>query len=168
MSTPSIEGFTYQSLPGADGVRLNVAHGGQGTPVVLLHGFPQTHLMWREVAPNLADEHHVVVPDLRGYGDSDKPVEEGPATYSKRTMARDIVNLMHALGHEQFAIAGHDRGALVAVRAGLDHSETVTHVGILDVLPTMDTWDVLHGIDAKGGLASVPDGPAQRPAGADD
>lgn len=149
MSAPSIEGFTYQNLPGADGARLNVAHGGQGKPVVLLHGFPQTHLMWRDVARNLAEEHHVVVPDLRGYGDSDKPVEDDPDTYSKRTMAQDIVDLMHALGHEQFAIVGHDRGALVAVRAGLDHSKTVTHVGILDVLPTMDTWDVLHGVDAK-------------------
>nr|MDT0666054.1 alpha/beta fold hydrolase [Micromonospora sp. DSM 115978] len=74
MSTPAIDGFTYQKLPGADGVSLNVALGGEGTPVVLLHGFPQTHLMWRDVARNLADEYHVVVPDLRGYGESDKPV----------------------------------------------------------------------------------------------
>lgn len=149
MSAPSIDGFIYQQLPGTDGVSLNVAHGGEGTPVVLLHGFPQTHVMWREVARRLADEYHVVVPDLRGYGESDKPVENGPTTYSKRTMAQDIVNLMRALGHERFAIVGHDRGALVAVRAGLDHSQIVTHVGILDVLPTMDTWDVLHGVDAK-------------------
>jgi haloacetate dehalogenase len=149
MSTPAIDGFAYQKLSGADGVCLNVAHGGDGTPVVLLHGFPQTHLMWREVARNLADEHHVVVPDLRGYGESDKPVEDGPATYSKRTMALDIMNLMRALGHERFAIVGHDRGALVAVRAGLDHREAITHIGILDVLPTLDTWDVLHGVDAK-------------------
>lgn len=109
----------------------------------------QTHLIWRVVARNLADEHHVVVPDLRGYGESDKPVEDGPTTYSKRTMAQDILNVMCALGHERFAIVGHDRGALVAVRAGLDHGETVTHLGILDVLPTLDTWDVLHGVDAK-------------------
>ena len=149
MRTPSIDGFIYQKLPGADGVCLNVAHGGEGTPVVLLHGFPQTHLMWREVARILADEHHVVAPDLRGYGESDKPVEDGPATYSKRTMAQDIVNVMRALGHERFAVVGHDRGALVAVRTGLDHREAITHIGILDVLPTLDTWDVLHGIDAK-------------------
>ncbi len=149
MSTLSIDGFTYQTLPGADGVCLNVAHGGEGSPVVLLHGFPQTHLMWRDVARNLADEHHVVVPDLRGYGESDKPVGDGPTTYSKRTMAQDVLNVMRALGHERFAIVGHDRGALVAVRAGLDHSETVTHLGILDELPTLDTWDVLHGVDAK-------------------
>jgi pimeloyl-ACP methyl ester carboxylesterase len=149
MSTTSIDGFTYQKLPGADGVGLNVAHGGEGTPVVLLHGFPQTHLMWRDVARDLAAEHHVVVPDLRGYGESDKPAENGPATYSKRTMARDVVHLMRALGHTRFAVVGHDRGALVAVRAGLDHGDTITHLGILDVLPTMDTWDVLHGVDAK-------------------
>jgi len=149
MSAPLIDGFSYQKLPGAGGVCLNVAHGGEGSPVVLLHGFPQTHLMWRDVARNLAGEHHVVVPDLRGYGESDKPVEDGPATYSKRTMAQDIVNVMRALGHQRFAIVGHDRGALVAVRAGLDHDETVTHLGILDVLPTLDTWEVLHGVDAK-------------------
>lgn len=149
MSAPSIDGFAYQKLPGADGVCLNVAHGGEGAPVVLLHGFPQTHLMWRDVARSLADEHHVVVPDLRGYGESDKPTEDGPATYSKRTMARDIVNVMGALGHERFALVGHDRGALVAVRAGLDHGGAVSHLGILDVLPTLDTWDVLHGVDAK-------------------
>jgi len=149
MSTLAIDGFTYEPVTGADGgVVLNVAHRGEGAPVVLLHGFPQTHLMWRDVARNLAGEHHVV-PDLRGYGDSDKPAEDGPATYSKRTMAQDIVNVMRELGHERFAIVGHDRGALVAVRAGLDHGETITHIGILDVLPTMDTWDVLHGVDAK-------------------
>jgi pimeloyl-ACP methyl ester carboxylesterase len=149
MSTPAIDGFAYQRITGTDGVALSVAHGGEGTPVALLHGFPQTHLMWRDVACSLAGEHHVVVPDLRGYGDSDKPAEDGPATYSKRAMAQDIVNVMRELGHERFALVGHDRGALVAVRAGLDHSETITHLGILDVLPTMDTWDVLHGVDAK-------------------
>jgi pimeloyl-ACP methyl ester carboxylesterase len=149
MKAPSIGGFTYQRLPGAGGVCLNVAHGGEGTPVVLLHGFPQTHLMWRHVARDLAEEHHVVVPDLRGYGASDKPAEDGPATYSKRTMAEDIVNVMRELGHERFALVGHDRGALVAVRAGLDHGDTVTRLGILDVLPTIDTWEVLHGVDAK-------------------
>jgi pimeloyl-ACP methyl ester carboxylesterase len=73
------------------------------------------------------------VPDLRGYGDSDKPAEDDPFTYSKRTMAQDVVNVMRALGHEGLAIVGHDRGALVAVRAGLGHREAITHIGILDV-----------------------------------
>lgn len=149
MSTPSIDGFTYEEVPGADGISLNVAHAGEGTPVVLLHGFPQTHLMWHEVAPALAEEHRVVVPDLRGYGASDKPVEAGPDTYSKRTMAQDIVNVMRSLGHDRFALVGHDRGALVAVRAGLDQGEAVSHLGVLDVLPTLEGWDVLHGVDAK-------------------
>jgi haloacetate dehalogenase len=153
-AAPSIEGFAYERLPGADGVAINVAHAGEGTagdltPVVLLHGFPQTHLMWREVAPALATERRVVVPDLRGYGAGEKPAEDGPDTYSKRTMARDVVEVMRALGHERFAVIGHDRGALVAVRAGLDHPEAVTHLGILDVLPTIDSWEVLRGVDAK-------------------
>ena len=88
---------------------------------MLLHGFPQTHLMWRHVAADLAADHTVICPDLRGYGASDKPAETGPHTYAKRTMAADVVALPPALGHERFALAGHDRGALVAIRAGLDH-----------------------------------------------
>jgi haloacetate dehalogenase len=145
----TIPGFTYERITGADGVDLAVAHAGRGTPVVLLHGFPQTHLMWSAVARDLSRDHHVIAVDLRGYGASDKPDAASPDTYSKRTMAADIVAVAAHLGHERFALIGHDRGALVAVRAGLDHPDTLTHVGILDVLPTMDTWDVLHGVDAK-------------------
>lgn len=147
-STTTIPGFEDHRLPGADGIELNVAVGGSGPPVVLLHGFPQTQLMWRDVAPRLADDHRVVVPDLRGYGASDKPEASAPQTYSKRTMARDILAATVALGIDRFPLIGHDRGALVGVRAALDHPETVTHLGILDVLPTMDTWDVLRGVDA--------------------
>lgn len=146
--TLTIPGFSYQRVPVADGVTLNVATGGAGSPVVLLHGFPQTHLMWRHVAANLADSHTVICPDLRGYGESDKPAEEDPAIYSKRTMALDIVSIARTLGHEHFALAGHDRGALVAIRAGLDHPGTVTHLACLDVLPTLDTWEILHGVNA--------------------
>jgi haloacetate dehalogenase len=149
MTAPTIDGFHYQSLPGKDGIGLNVAVGGSGPAVVLLHGFPQTHYMWRDVARDLADAHTVIVPDLRGYGESDKPPEESPETYSKRTMAADIINVAGALGHRRFGLVGHDRGALVGVRAGLDHPEAVRYLGILDVLPTLDTWDVLHGVDAK-------------------
>ncbi|GAB2618653.1 alpha/beta fold hydrolase [Pseudactinotalea suaedae] len=149
MTALTIPALSYDRIPGTDGVELNVAHGGQGSPVVLLHGFPQTHLMWSEVAQDLSREHTVIVPDLRGYGDSDKPAASSPDTYSKRTMAADLVEVLSRLGHDRFALVGHDRGALVAVRAGLDHPDTVTHVGILDVLPTMDTWDVLRGVDAK-------------------
>ena len=147
MST-TIAGFDYQRVPVAGDVALNVAVGGTGSPVVLLHGFPQTHLMWRHVAADLAAEHTVICPDLRGYGASDKPAAHTEDTYSKRTMAADVVALARALGHERFALAGHDRGALVAVRAGLDHPDAVTHLASLDVLPTLDMWDVLHGASA--------------------
>ncbi|MFI9461726.1 alpha/beta fold hydrolase [Streptomyces xiamenensis] len=150
--TQSIPGFAYQRVAVADGVELNVAVGGSGPPVVLLHGFPQTHLMWRHVARNLAADHTVICPDLRGYGDSDKPAEDGPDVYSKRTMAADIVALARALGHERFALAGHDRGALVAFRAGLDHPDVITHLACLDVLPTVDMWDALHGVRAAVGF----------------
>jgi pimeloyl-ACP methyl ester carboxylesterase len=148
---PGIPGFDHVRLPGAGGVRLAAAVGGSGSPVVLLHGFPQTHLMWRHVAERLADGHTVICPDLRGYGASDKPAATGPDVYAKRTMAADVVALAAALGHERFALVGHDRGALVAFRAGLDHPETVTHLGVLDIVPTLDMWKVLHGTSAAVG-----------------
>ena len=149
MTNLTIEDFSYRSVAGSDGVRLNVAVGGQGPAVVLLHGFPQTHYMWRHVARRLAAQFTVIVPDLRGYGDSDKPAANSPDTYSKRTMGNDIVAVAHELGFDRFGLVGHDRGALVAVRAGLDHPDKVSFLGILDVLPTLDTWSVLHGVDAK-------------------
>src|SRR3954464_10887369 len=105
--------FAQRRVTVADGVALNVSAAGSGSPVVLRHGFPQTHLMWRHVAADLAADHTVICPDLRGYGDSDKPREDGPHTYSKRTMANDIVTLARRLGHPRFMLAGHDRGALV-------------------------------------------------------
>ncbi|MFI0768235.1 alpha/beta fold hydrolase [Streptomyces sp. NPDC021218] len=158
-----IPGFDYRRVPVADGVSLNVAVAGSGSPVVLLHGFPQTHLMWRHVAADLAADHTVICPDLRGYGASDKPAAgtgtgtdatadaEG-AAYAKRTMAADIVALARALGHDRFALAGHDRGALVAFRAGLDHPAAITHLACLDVLPTLDMWDVMRGTTAAVGF----------------
>jgi haloacetate dehalogenase len=147
-----ISGFDYQRVPVADGVALNVAVAGSGSPIVLLHGFPQTHLMWRHVAADLASDHTVICPDLRGYGDSDKPADTGGRTYAKRTMAADVVAVARAFGHERFALAGHDRGALVAIRAGLDHPDAITHLGALDVLPTLDMWDVLRGTTAAVGF----------------
>lgn len=171
--TPTIPGFGYRRVPVADGVSLNAAVGGSGRPVVLLHGFPQTHLMWRHVAADLAADHTVICPDLRGYGASDKPAETDGSGYAKRTMAADIVALAHALGHDSFALAGHDRGALVAFRAGLDHPETITHLACLDVLPTLDMWDVLHGVTAAVGfhlylMAQPPGLPEQLIAAAPD
>ncbi|MGX1246846.1 haloacetate dehalogenase [Streptomyces pseudovenezuelae] len=134
--------------------------------MVLLHGFPQTHLMWRHVAADLAADHTVICPDLRGYGDSDKPREDGLHTYSKRTMATDVVTLARRLGHPRFALAGHDRGALVAFRTGLDHPEAVSHLACLDVLPTLDMWNALHGTSAAVAfhlyLMAQPPGLAER------
>lgn len=147
--TITLPDFKYHRIPVAPDVELNVAVRGAGPALVLLHGFPQTHLMWRHVAADLAKDHTVICPDLRGYGDSDKPVENSQDSYSKRTMAADVVAAARALGHEQFAIAGHDRGALVAIRAGLDHPDAVTHLLSLDVLPTLDMWEILRGADAK-------------------
>jgi pimeloyl-ACP methyl ester carboxylesterase len=145
---PTIPGFADHRLRVAPDVTLRAAVGGTGTPIVLLHGFPPTHLMWRHVAPALAERHTVVCPDLRGYGASDKPEASDPETYSKRTMAADVVTLARELGHDRFALVGHDRGALVAFRAALDHPEAVSHLACLDVVPTLDTWEVLSGTGA--------------------
>jgi len=143
---------SYQRVPVAEGVSLHTAVFGSGPPIVLLHGFPQTHLMWRHVMSDLAADHTVICPDLRGYGASDKPAETDGGVYAKRTMGADIVALARALGHDRFALAGHDRGALVAFRAALDHPETITHLAILDVLPTLDMWEVMHGTSAAVGF----------------
>jgi haloacetate dehalogenase len=170
---PRISGFDYRRVTVADGVALNTAVGGSGSPIVLLHGFPQTHLMWRHVAADLAADHTVICPDLRGYGDSDKPADTDGTVYSKRTMAADIVALARGLGYERFALAGHDRGALVATRAGLDHPQAVTHLATLDVLPTLDMWDVMHGTTAAVGfhlylMAQPPGLPEQLISGSPD
>ncbi|MEU9893278.1 alpha/beta fold hydrolase [Streptomyces phaeochromogenes] len=149
---PSIPGFTEHRIPVTPDTTLNTAIGGNGTPVILLHGFPQTHLMWRHVAPELATEHTVICPDLRGYGASDKPTDPDGTAYSKRTMAADVIALAKALGHDRFALVGHDRGALVAIRAGLDHPDKVTHLASLDVLPTLDMWEVMRGTSAAVGF----------------
>nr|WP_244396042.1 alpha/beta hydrolase [Beijerinckia indica] len=121
----------------ADGIRIRTAVGGSGPPLLLLHGHPQTHLTWHKVAPRLAQRFTVVLPDLRGYGDSAKP-EGGPghANYSKRAMASDQVAVMRALGHERFAVVGHDRGARVVHRMALDFPQAVSKLVLLDIAPT--------------------------------
>ena len=128
-----------------------VAEMGDGPPVLLLHGFPQTHVCWREVAPALAAAHRVVMADLRGYGASEAPVG-GPRGegYTKREMAAEVVELMAALGHERFAVIGHDRGARVAYRLALDHPERVTRAALLNVVPTVDQFERMGGGPSLG------------------
>ncbi|MGP4016060.1 alpha/beta fold hydrolase [Saccharopolyspora sp. 5N708] len=136
MSVPLPEWFAYQAVD-AGGVRINCAVGGDGPPLLLLHGYPQTHLIWHHVAPELAADHTVVLADLRGYGDSDKPpAGPGDVEYSKRAMARDQLLVMRALGFERFGVAGHDRGGRVAHRLALDAPEAVSAVAVLDIVPT--------------------------------
>jgi haloacetate dehalogenase len=114
---------------------------GEGPGVLLLHGFPETHLMWRDIAPRLAASYTVVCADLRGYGDSSAPPSAPDhAPYSKRTMAADMVKVMSHLGFERFSLAGHDRGGRVAYRLGLDHPERVESLAVLDVLPVDEVW----------------------------
>lgn len=135
------DGFALERVDVGD-VELRVRHGGKGPPVVLLHGHPRTHATWHQVAPLLAGTHHVVCPDLRGYGESSKPPSTPDhATYSKRAMARDIVALMDQLGHQRFAVVGHDRGTYVAQRLAADHPAAVSHLCTLDGVPIGEALD---------------------------
>ena len=119
------------------GAEIQCEFGGSGPPLLLLHGYPQTHVMWHKIAPRLAERFTVVCSDLRGYGDSSKPGGgTGHGNYSKREMAKDQVELMRALGHQRFRLAGHDRGARVAHRLCLDHPQAVERVAVLDISPT--------------------------------
>lgn len=132
------EGFALETVDLPE-VGLRVRHGGSGPPVVLLHGHPRTHATWHRVAPLLARRHAVVCPDLRGYGRSSKPATTPDhAPYSKRAMARDVVGLMRRLGHERFAVVGHDRGAYVAFRTAMDHPDAVERLAVLDAVPIAD------------------------------
>lgn len=115
--------------------------GGQGPPLLLLHGIPETHLMWHRVAPHLADRFSVVATDLRGFGDSGTlPSTPDHTPYSMREIARDQIEVMKKLGHKQFAVVGHDRGARCAYRMALDHSSVVTRLAVLDIVPTGDVF----------------------------
>ena len=129
-------GFTPRRIR-TDGATIHTVNGGTGTPVLLLHGYPETHAMWHAIAPALARQHTVVCADLRGYGDSSRPKSGDPATYSKRVMAADMVQVMQRLGHERFHLIGHDRGARVAHRLARDHGERVTSLAVIDICPTL-------------------------------
>jgi haloacetate dehalogenase len=131
-----LAGFEYRQMD-IEGVMVSHAIAGSGPPLLLLHGYPENHLMWRHVAPVLAEDHTVVLADLRGYGDSGKPAADAAGlVYSKRSMARDQAGLMRKLGFTQFALIGHDRGARVAHRLVLDHPGIVTALAVLDIVPT--------------------------------
>jgi len=130
---PGFKAFSVKT----SGATISGVIGGQGPPVLLLHGAPQSHVSWRLVAPKLAATHTVVVPDLRGYGDSSKPPDgDNHVNYSKRAMALDQVEVMRHFGFEKFPVIGHDRGARVTHRMALDHADRVTRAAVLDIIPT--------------------------------
>lgn len=135
------EGFALDTIALPEAT-LRVRHGGRGSPVLLLHGHPRTHATWHRVAPLLAQRHTVVCPDLRGFGRSSKP-DDTPdhAGSSKRAKARDCVALMRHLGHERFAVVGHDRGSYTAFRTAMDHPDVITHLGILDGVPILEALE---------------------------
>ncbi len=123
------------------GTTIRLRTGGSGPPLLLLHGYPQTHALWHKVAPRLAGRFTVVAADLRGYGDSGKPETTADhAPYSKRAMAQDMAEVMSALGHDTFFLAGHDRGARVAHRLALDHGDRVRKLAVLDIAPTREMY----------------------------
>ncbi len=135
----------------SDGVEIAYWIAGSGPPLLLIHGYPETHVMWHKVAPDLAERFTVVAPDLRGYGDSGKPAgTPDHANYSKRVMAADLVGLMASLGHDRFRVAGHDRGARVAYRMALDHPAAVERLAVLDIVPTKAVYDATDRTLATG------------------
>lgn len=130
------EGFDRKRVA-VTGAEINLVMGGAGPPLLLLHGYPQMGTMWHKIGPRLAEDFTVVVADLRGYGDSSKPESDAThATYAKRAMAQDQVEVMGALGFDRFNVAGHDRGGRVAHRMALDHPSRMSRVAVLDIAPT--------------------------------
>jgi haloacetate dehalogenase len=135
-----IKGFERRRLPG-EGVEIDALVGGNGPPLLLLHGYPQTRMIWKAMAPLLAERFTLVIPDLRGYGRSGKPEgDDAHERYSKRAMALDQIRTMRTLGHERFAVAGHDRGGRVAYRLALDHPDAVERIAVFDIVPTAEMW----------------------------
>ncbi len=142
-------GFDSLAVDG-DGATIHLRKGGSGPPLLLVHGYPQTHVMWHRVAPALAQQFTCFIADLRGYGESSIPASDAEhRVYSKRAMARDLVSVMAQLGHQRFAIVGHDRGGRVAYRMALDHPAVIERLAVLDILPTWKYWDRL---DRSAGL----------------
>jgi len=150
----SFPGFAQKliTIPSNDGpIEIACQVGGSGPALLLLHGFPQTHVIWRHVAPELAKHYTVIASDLRGYGGSSKPHGKADhSTYSKRAMAADQVALMRALGHEQFFLLGHDRGGRVSHRMAMDYPETIPKLMVLDISPTLTMYENTTMEFAKG------------------
>ena len=138
------EGFATADID-LPGCRIHVRHGGSGPPLLLLHGYPQTHVEWHKVAPQLAERYTVVCPDLRGYGDSDTPAssDDDLSPYCKRTSADEQLAMMRALGFDSFHMVGHDRGVRVGLRMGLDHPESVRSLVNLDVMPSLEAFKAM-------------------------
>jgi haloacetate dehalogenase len=133
--------YTHEHRMESGGAEIFARIGGSGPPLLLLHGYPQTHSMWHKVAPELMRSYSCVMADLRGYGFSSCPPNSADnRQYSKRVMAEDMIALMRSLGHERFAMIGHDRGARVGYRMALDHPRTVTCLAVLDIMTTFDMW----------------------------
>ena len=165
---PLFQHSRYQS----SGAEINYLHGGSGPPLLLIHGYPQTHAMWHRVAPKLAGQFHVICPDLRGYGDSSKPAGLADhSNYSKRAMAADLVELMQSLGYSQFCVAGHDRGARVSHRMALDYPQRVLKACVMDIAPTHYMFSHTDQAFATGYyhwfFLIQPDGLPERMIGAD-
>lgn len=138
------EGFEPRQIR-TSGTTINLVQGGSGPPLLLLHGYPQTHVMWHKIAPRLAQDFTVVAADLRGYGDSGKPHGDPEhLQYSKRAMAQDQVEVMQQLGFEAFLLVGHDRGARVSHRLAKDHSQRVRKLAVLDIIPTHRMFQIVN------------------------
>ena len=143
-----IDGAAYRRVD-VDGLSLNVATMGEGPPLLLLHGYPQTHVAWHRLAPLLADRFTLVMPDLPGYGDSEGPAPDGGIkNYAKREIGQRMVALMTALGHARFHLAGHDRGARVAYRVALDQPHNVDRLVLLDIIPTGEAFAAMRDAGA--------------------
>src|SRR5437870_3631472 len=135
VAPPLFPGFETRKIQ-ASGATISVTRGGSGPPLLLIHGYPQTHVEWHKIAPRLAERFSVVMVDLRGYGDSSKPPDgENHAGYSKRAMALDQIEVMRALGFDRFAVVGHDRGARVTWRLAVEHPNRVSRAVVLDIVP---------------------------------
>jgi haloacetate dehalogenase len=146
-----LHNFTNEKLQVSNDVTINTAIAGTGEPLLLIHGYPQTHIMWHKLAPRLAETFTVIAPDLRGYGDSSKPKSKPDhSTYSKRAMADDLSQVMEQLGFTSFYVAGHDRGARVAHRMALDYPARIRKLALLDIIPTHSVFQAVNKEIAMG------------------